>query len=762
MLDANGTRHHLLFTQENWAECEPKTNAAWVYNAERKAVILRPQPFVFPRHPSDPILTAADRRGAARDRYGHWYWIGDDHAHIQVRWSGAPAVDHYWPPAGQPVCPSGDSSFRPKAAETILGPEKLAGLATTKGHYLVAGSPDTGSLLLFDLHIGGAPPTRIRLPLAPGGVLSIPFDLAPLNDGGVVVLDRAHKILWILDATFRPVSLPELPPAQPLLFQPKDGPQHVQPGVSTFEPLALGDCDDPVSVEPIHDGSFLVLDLTPEACTIRRYVPGLAGVAGAVQLREENLRPPDSHPIELAPIVGHDLAFVPGETDGGTLFVVNTGGNQAFALTIATANGLTLRVQTKFYPLRSFTGKALVVPPGDPAAFYDQGGRWLPIASLPRQRYEVEAEIRLPVLDGRDPGCIWHRLCIDACIPPETSVQAYTRAADDADALTWQPWQPEPAFYPRRAGAEFAYYRLWSSEELRQPDTGTWELLFQNGRGRYLQVRLELTGNRRATPAIRALRAHYPRFSYLANYLPAHYQNDPVSASFLERFLANPEGMLTRLEGSIADVQVFFDARTTEAVDWLGSWLGLAFDPTWSDYQRRLLIAHAAYFFLRRGTLPGVMQAIRLALDPSPDIFQDAQDATCARVRIVERFRTRYNTSAVLGDPTAADTPLTGNPQMDAQARAHRFIVLLPASVTASQVALVEQVVNVEKPAHTDFIIRQYWAMFRVGEVRVGIDTTLGEGGWFELLCLDQTALAEGYLGEDYPDHLTDRTVLAL
>jgi phage tail-like protein len=339
-------------------------------------------------------------------------------------------------------------------------------------------------------------------------------------------------------------------------------------------------------------------------------------------------------------------------------------------------------------------------------------------------------------------------------------VLAYTRAADEEGALEWQPWQPEPALYFRSAGAELPYYHLWSEDELRHPGTGTWELLFQNVRGRYLQMRLELAGNRRTTPAIRALRVHYPRFSYLTRYLPALYQDDPISASFIERFLANPEGMLTRLEGLIADVQVFFDVRTTEAVDWLGSWLGLAFNPAWSDYQRRLLIAHAAYFFLRRGTLPGVMQAIRLTLDPSPDIFQDEQDSTCARLRIVERFRTRYTTHAVLGDPTSPDTPLTGDAMLDARLRAHRFIVLLPSTVTPSQVDLVEQIVNVEKPAHTDFIIRQFWALFRVGEVRLGIDTTLGEGGRFEILRLDRTALAEGYLGEDYPYNLTDRTVL--
>lgn len=758
MVDVNGTRHYLIFGAEDWEQYQPKQDVDWLYDPDHKAATLRPQPFVFPHHASDPILTVDNRRGASRDSYGHWYWISDDSLSICVRWVGAKAGDHYWAATDIVDCPPDDGLFHEKEAKPALLPEPLAGLAVTTGHYLVVGSRDTGSLLVFDLHTGGAPPIRVALPLANDeGALTIPFDLAPLANGGVVVLDRVHRIAWVLDETFRPTPLPPSATPESPLFQPKDEPPYTLPGTPVYEPLALADCVDPISIEPMPDGSFLVLDLTSDASTVRRCVQGTAGAVGSVQLIEAKLRDPASQPIDLAPIIGHDIALV----GGNVLFVVNTAGNQAFALTVSLDDGLRLRVQSKFFPLRNFSGKALVAPFDDSYAYYDQGERWLPIVKLPRQRYDTKAEIVVGALDGHDPHCIWHRLCIDACIPSETSISVSTRAADTEDALDWQPWQPEPTLYLRGAVAEIPYYTLWSADELRQPDTGTWELLFQNARGRFLQIRLELTGNGRATPVMRALRAHYPRFSYLTHYLPALYQNDPVSASFLERFLANPEGILTTLEGMIGGVQAYFDVRTTDAVDWLAAWLGLAFDATWSDYQRRLMIAHAPYFFLRRGTLVGVMQAIRLALDPSPAIFQDNQDDTCSRVRIVERFRTRYSTNAALGDPTSPDTPLTGDLLEDARVRAHRFVVLLPATVNASQVALVEQIVNVEKPAHTDFSIRQFWALFRVGEVRLGIDTTLGEGGRFELIRLGETALAEGYLGEDYPYNLTDRTVLA-
>ena len=45
-------------------------------------------------------------------------------------------------------------------------PERLVGLVVTRGHYLVVGSPTTGSLLVFDLYTGGQP-VRVGLPTVP-------------------------------------------------------------------------------------------------------------------------------------------------------------------------------------------------------------------------------------------------------------------------------------------------------------------------------------------------------------------------------------------------------------------------------------------------------------------------------------------------------------------------------------------------------------------------------------------------------------------
>ncbi len=455
--------------------------------------------------------------------------------------------------------------------------------------------------------------------------------------------------------------------------------------------------------------------------------------------------------------------------------VVDSSGLQAYALRVASLERLELRIERKYYPLRNLSPVALVAVWSEGEVYYHQisrslgeksSQRWLPIKALPRQRYETHASLILPTMDGREPGCLWHRLCMDARRPSETELHVETRAADEIADLDWAPWQRQPSPY-HRPTAEIPYGSLWSETDLTDPCTGVWELLFQQVEGRYLQIRLTLVGNGRYTPLVRSLRAHYPRFSYLQQYLPKVYQQDSNSLSFLDRFLANPEGIFTTLEGQIAQAQTLFDVQTapSDALEWLASWFGLALEPGWSDYQRRLLIAQAPYFFQRRGTQVGLLQAILLTLYPElgPQIFQDdvAQRNPTVRVRIVERFLTRTQPGVAAGDATDLKLTLTRDVQADAKARAHQFIVMVPTDLSDNTQRLLERIVELAKPAHTAFTIKQYWALFRVGEVRLGLDTLLGPGGQFETFRLGESALAEAALGAAFPYTLTNRTVIS-
>jgi phage tail-like protein len=68
-------------------------------------------------------------------------------------------------------------------------------------------------------------------------------------------------------------------------------------------------------------------------------------------------------------------------------------------------------------------------------------------------------------------------------------------------------------------------------------------------------------------------------------------------------------------------------------------------------------------------------------------------------------------------------------------ATAHAFSVLLPISgpqaereALEQRIDLAKRVVQLEKPAHTRFDVRPYWALLRIGQVRLGLDTLLGLG----------------------------------
>ncbi len=96
---------------------------------------------------------------------------------------------------------------------------------------------------------------------------------------------------------------------------------------------------------------------------------------------------------------------------------------------------------------------------------------------------------------------------------------------------------------------------------------------------------------------------------------------------------------------------------------------------------------------------------------------------------------------------------------------AHRFTVLVPVepsqgpSERQQVLERVHSVVERERPSHASFDVQLYWALFRVGSARAGLDTVLAEGSRFTSLVLNAGYIGEGLLTEDHPWNLTDRWV---
>jgi len=106
------------------------------------------------------------------------------------------------------------------------------------------------------------------------------------------------------------------------------------------------------------------------------------------------------------------------------------------------------------------------------------------------------------------------------------------------------------------------------------------------------------------------------------------------------------------------------------------------------------------------------------------------------------------------------------------QRTAHRFTVLLPVPVSLAfsteehqvRLDLSRRIIELEKPAHTVFDVKFYWAMFRIGEARLELDTLIDQGSRTPQL-LPRTILGEGFVGESYlgppvPEDASDRDIL--
>jgi hypothetical protein len=127
----------------------------------------------------------------------------------------------------------------------------------------------------------------------------------------------------------------------------------------------------------------------------------------------------------------------------------------------------------------------------------------------------------------------------------------------------------------------------------------------------------------------------------------------------------------------------------------------------------------------------------------------------------------RFDSFSEVPLPTHGDLPSDGAPLDDWAAfasltlpirrNAHRFTVLVPAlpqelpETRALRAAQVDAVVRRERPAHTDYEVKLFWALFRVGLARLGVDSILGDSGRFVAMVLDAGFLGEGWVAEGHP-----------
>jgi phage tail-like protein len=250
---------------------------------------------------------------------------------------------------------------------------------------------------------------------------------------------------------------------------------------------------------------------------------------------------------------------------------------------------------------------------------FDREGRPVPsvdrTAPLGPALYSREGTWISKPLDSETYHCQWHRLGLDLeSLPAGTQVIVSTFAHETQLTTDYIQRLPEESWDTQHAIIGQMQPPPGTSTQSK-PDH-LHEFLVQSREGRYLWLRLILKGDGHGTPIVRAIRAHYPRSSYLA-YLPAVFAADDESRWFLERFLSVFQTEWDDLERRIEEISRYFDPNAVpagDALQYLARWLALPLEGGWDEEQKRRLLTAASLIYRQRGTIDGLRDYLRVYL----------------------------------------------------------------------------------------------------------------------------------------------------
>ena len=382
--------------------------------------------------------------------------------------------------------------------------------------------------------------------------------------------------------------------------------------------------------------------------------------------------------------------------------------------------------------------------------FQDSGGPTRRLWTIPTDgAFVLSGQYVTDVLDSRIEACPWDRVTLLGSVPEGCSVQVEYFTSDGS--------RPGLVANPDD-GPSYTFVGDSASQTCNNPECGDptcrdpscmgvadtpLTCLVQAQPGRWIRLRLTFRSGGQSSPWLAAVQVFFPRRSYL-QYLPAVYQQDEESRDFLDRFLSIFQATFDDFDARIDATWQLFDPDSVPArdFDWLAAWLDLRTDSRWGLDKKREMLKKAAKSYRARGTVAGILQAIR-----------DYANVT-EGLQIVEHFRLRHWPLLPSAGPLGGDERLwsrqfyqrlqvgtfsqvgafrlTDRPEPAAEPYdwgANGFSVFFPADPYDPDATTrrVSDVVEREKPAHTQANYVPVLPRFRVGvQATIGVDTSVG------------------------------------
>ncbi len=392
--------------------------------------------------------------------------------------------------------------------------------------------------------------------------------------------------------------------------------------------------------------------------------------------------------------------------------------------------------------IKQYDGRGIIrTPEGRVGGWTEHGFR---TARPYRRSYLALGSADAVALDSHTPRQVWGRVFVEACVPPGTRLEVAFASSEDAGVV--ESVGSAHGLHRRETGREVPWAPLPRGDRYE-----VYECPVVAPPGRYLTIRVHLQGTATLTPRVRALRVECESHGLL-DQLPRIYREDPVAASSLRRYLAMVDGQLRDLEWRAVQRDRLLEpsGAPAELLPWLASLIGLSLDGRWSERARRTLLTEAIWLLRTRGTLAGLRRVL--------EIYTEAP------VTILEAFRVKGYGGAFVGDSGSLPGPAsavvgqsfrvggTAGTADDPTGRknafethAHRFTVLVCRDLCGDERAVIRDLLDLHRPAHTLVEVCDTSEGMRVGmSLHIELSTVVSRDAAYSSAVVGQSDVGTG------------------